>query len=69
MAQIEEGMRLKQKNNAVIVDMKSELEGVKDQLKLRAELEAVASDTTAEKNLAKDVVLWRRKLDEMRNKT
>ena len=69
MAQIEEGMRLKQKNNAVIVDMKSELEGVKDQLKLRADQEAVASDTTVEKNLAKDVVLWRRKLDEMRNKT
>ena len=69
MAQIEDGMRLKQKNNAVIVDMKSELEGVKDQLKLRADQEAVASDTTVEKNLAKDVVLWRRKLDEMRNKT
>ena len=69
MAQIEEGMRLKQKNNAVIVEMKSELEGVKDQLKLRADQEAVASDTTVEKNLAKDVVLWRRKLDEMRNKT
>lgn len=37
MAQIEEGMRMKQKNNAVIADMKSELEGVKEQLKLRAE--------------------------------
>ncbi len=49
--------------------MKSELEGVKDQLKLRADEEALASDTTVEKTLAKDLVLWRRKLDEMRNKT
>jgi len=62
-------MRLKKKNNAIILDMKSELEGLKDQLKLRADQEAVASDTTVEKTLAKDVVLWRRKLDEMRNKT
>jgi len=49
--------------------MKSELEGVKDQLQMGADEEALASDTTMEKTLAKDLVLWRRKLDEMRNKT
>lgn len=36
---------------------------------MRAEQEAVAADLTAEKTMAKDLVLWRRKLDEMRNKT
>ena len=66
---MEEGMRQKQKNDQIITDMKAQLEEIKEQLKRRNDQEAVASDLTAEKTLAKDLVLWRRKLDEMRNKT
>lgn len=49
--------------------MKENLEQIKETLKKRANEEASAADNTAEKNLAKDLVLWKRKLDEMRNKT
>jgi hypothetical protein len=49
--------------------MKAQLEGIKDQLRVRTEQEAMAADKATEKALSKDLVLWRRKLDELRNKT
>ena len=49
--------------------MKVQLEQQKETLKERAEYEAQSADLTAEKNLNKDLNLWKRKLDEMRNKT
>jgi predicted patatin/cPLA2 family phospholipase len=49
--------------------MKAQLEGIKDQLRVRTEQEAMAADMATEKALSKDLVLWRRKLDELRNKT
>jgi hypothetical protein len=67
--QVEEGMNQRQKNNAVIADLKSQLDVVKEKLKARTEQEAQAADMVAEKTISKDLVLWRRKLDEMRNKT
>lgn len=49
--------------------MKVQLENLKETLKERAEIEAQITDLTAEKNVSKDLVLWKRKLDEMKSKT